>query len=90
MFLQEGLSKFEFYIDLFYKFRKSVVKTVFVFFFRKNLKNNNKNNVIRCKKHSNNMGILRLRHTACMVVNSFVAETVSFFFNCTTVGRFSD
>ena len=78
--LLEGLSEFEFYGDLVYKFRKIIGKNDFPYHFKKI--------IVRYKKIGYNVDVLQ--QTACLVVNPIKVNSFAYLFNFTTVGWASD
>ena len=77
--LLQGLSEPEFYGDLVYKFKKKMVKMIFLI---------SKKIIVRYKKIGYNIDVLR--QTACLVVNPIKVNSFAYLFNCKTVGRASD
>ena len=81
-FLQQGISKPEFYGDLVYIFRKIVGKSNFSEQFRKLIYR------YTCKRIGYSLDIMR--QTACLVVNPIIVDGYTSLFNCTTAVRASD
>ena len=78
--LLQGLSEFEFYGDLVYKFRKIIGKNDFPYHF--------KNVIVSYRKIGHNIDVLR--QSACLVINQLKVNSLAYLFNSTTVDRASD
>ena len=77
--LLQGHSEPGFYGDLVYKFRKKLVKMIFLIISKDN-----------CSLKNIGYNIDVLRQTACLIVNPIKVNSFGYLFNCTTVGRASD
>ena len=78
--LKQGLSKYEFYGNLVYKFKKMVGRTDFSDHFKKI--------IIRYKRIGYKMNVMR--QTACLAVYTITVNNSADLFNCTTDCRASD